>query len=75
MKKVITFKDGIIEGDVVRELQGIFPELRESFSQRKSYDEYYYNQTLVDIDIKDIEDLIDCYYRVEINNEHLQLIY
>jgi hypothetical protein len=42
MKKFIQFNDGIIGGDDMRDFLAIFPELENRFTQRKSYDEYYF---------------------------------
>ena len=42
---------GIVEGDVMRDLQGVFPEIENSFLQRKTYDEYYYSETKVEMTI------------------------
>jgi hypothetical protein len=42
---------GIVEGDKVRDLKDIFPEIENSFLQRKTYDEYYYSETKVEVTI------------------------
>jgi len=43
--------NGIVEGNVMRDLQGVFPEIENSFLQRKTYDEYYYSETKVEMTI------------------------
>ena len=43
--------NGIVEGNVLRDLQGVFPEIENSFLQRKTYDEYYYSETKVEMTI------------------------
>ena len=75
IERVVNFESGIIEGDVVRELQDIFKELNESFKQRKSYDEYYYTTTKVTVDISKIDKLNELFYKVVIDSEHILITY
>jgi hypothetical protein len=57
MKKILEL-DGIVDGDTKRDLVDIFPELAEcSFGQRKSYDEYYYRESIVELTMDKIERL------------------
>jgi hypothetical protein len=51
MKRILIFKDGIIRGDIKRDIIDIFPETEHSFKQRKTFDEYYYDNTEVEIDL------------------------
>ena len=58
--------DGIIGGDKVRDICEIFGEkLFDSFKQRKTYDEYYY-QYPVDIIVttEHIQKLMDLNYKI-----------
>lgn len=48
MRRKLEFNNGIVNGDVVREIINIFPVTEICFSQRKNYDEYYYNLTEVE---------------------------
>lgn len=66
MKKKIYFKDGIIDGETVREVVSVFPELETQFTQRKSYDEYYYEPMEVKFSIAKIEKLLSLYITLEI---------
>lgn len=75
IERVVNFESGIIEGDVVRELQDIFKELNESFKQRKSYDEYYYTTTKVTVDISKIDKLNELLYKVVIDSKHILITY
>jgi hypothetical protein len=44
MERKIEFKfGGIVGGDDMRDLIDVFPGLTDKFTQRKSYDEYYFN--------------------------------
>ena len=52
MKRKLDLGGAIIEGSVKRELGDVFPELINTFQQRKSYDEYYYlNEIEVEVDL------------------------
>ena len=64
IERVLNFNSGIIEGEIVGELQDIFKELNESFKKRKTYDEYYYNTTRVTVNISQIEKLNELHYQV-----------
>lgn len=58
--------DGIIDGDKVRDICEVFGEkLFDSFKQRKTYDEYYY-QYPVDIIVttEHIQKLMDLNYKI-----------
>jgi flagellar basal body rod protein FlgB len=46
----------------------VFPNIEDRFTQRKNYDEYYYTETTVEIDIEQIRFLTNNLgYMVEIN--------
>jgi hypothetical protein len=75
IERVVIFESGIIEGEVVRELQGIFKELNESFKQRKTYDEYYYTTARVTVNISQIDKLNELYYKVLIDSEYMLITY
>ena len=75
IERVLNFNSGIIEGEIVRELQDIFKELNESFKQRKTYDEYYYTTTRVTVNISQIEKLNELHYQVLIDSEHILITY
>lgn len=75
MERTLRFNDGIIEGEVVRELQEIFPELVDSFRQRKSYDEYYYDETNIRIDLHNIEELNNLLYEIEIKPNECKILW
>lgn len=49
MKSKLIFESGIVEGRDMRDAQEVFPELENSFTQRKTYDEYYYTETEVEL--------------------------
>jgi hypothetical protein len=57
MKRILEL-DGIVNGDTKRNLVELFPELKEhSFGQRKSYDEYYYRDSIIELTMDKIEKL------------------
>jgi len=74
LKRVLEFEKGIIEGDVVREISEVFPCLYKNFSQRKSYDEYYYTETSVVIDVEVIKELNSLGYTISIDSEYIKII-
>jgi hypothetical protein len=53
----IRFTSGIVNGDDMRDLLEILPELESSFIQRKSFDEYYFNSKSIQIDISKLDQL------------------
>jgi hypothetical protein len=56
MKKILEL-DGIVDGDTKTDLVDMFPELENSFTQRKSFYEYYYQQTEIELTIDKIDKL------------------
>jgi hypothetical protein len=74
-ERILNFESGIIEGEVVRELQVIFKELNESFKQRKSYDEYYYTNTKVLLSMSKIIKLNELCYSIKIDSEYMLITY
>lgn len=74
-ERILNFESGIIEGEVVRELQVIFKELNESFKQRKSYDEYYYTTTKVLLSMSKIIKLNELCYSIKIDSEYMLITY
>ena len=75
IERTLGFEKSIIEGDVVREISEVFPYLDKSFSQRKSYDEYYYTETSVVIDVEVINELNSLGYNVSIGYYFIRLEY
>lgn len=69
MFRTLRIKDGIIGGDKVRRILEVFPEIETKFTQRKTYDEYYYNETKVELSIQKIDDLNQLNFSVIIDFE------
>jgi len=57
MKRIIQFKDGIIGGDIVTDVLAILPQLEGSFTQRKTYFEYYFKETEVELTLEQLDKL------------------
>jgi len=57
MKRKIEFNQGIIGGDEADSLIDILPQLKNSFTQRKQYYEYYFTPTEVELSLEDIDEL------------------
>ena len=58
--------DGIIDGDKVRDICEVFGEkLFDSFKQRKTYDEYYYQYPIdIIVTTEHIQKLMDLNYKI-----------
>lgn len=74
-ERILNFESGIIEGEIVRDIQSVFKELNESFKQRKSYDEYYYTNTKVSLSMPQIIKLNELYYTTIIDSDHIVITY
>ena len=48
MKRILNLEQGIIDGDSVRGILKVFPEIESRFKQRKWYDEYYYDGVYIE---------------------------
>jgi len=59
MRKIIKFNQGVIAGYDARALIEIIPEVELQFTQRKQYDEYYFEPIEVELNIDQIEALAD----------------
>jgi hypothetical protein len=72
----LEFENGIIQGDIVREVIETIPTLDESrFRQRKTYDEYYYDQTEITIDLNILNLLRSYGYKIVITSSTIILHY
>lgn len=58
MKATLNFDEGIIKGSLLRDIKEIFTEItKASYEQRKTYDEYYFHPTEVEITLERLEKL------------------
>lgn len=69
MKRTLEIKQGIISDDTVRDILEVFPEIESKFRRRKTYDEYYFDGAIVELNIDLIEDLTKLGFTVTINWE------
>jgi len=66
--------DGLSEGCVVRDIIKVWPStLKDSFTQRKTYDEYYYEETDVCVTLEDIQMILDMNYGVELTKHEITI--
>lgn len=74
MERKIEFKfGGIVDGDDMRDIIDVFPELTCKFTQRKSYDEYYFNSDgSVHMTLEQLDKLSKC-FTVTINYDSITL--
>jgi len=70
MKRKIRFNQGIIAGEECFALLEILPQLKNSFTQRKTYFEYYFKETEVELSLEDI-DKIFSEFSIILNYEEL----
>lgn len=70
MKRVIGFNQGIIGGDDAYRIIDILPQLGISFRQRKTYFEYYFDNTEVDLSLEDIDKISNA-FTVKLDYEEL----
>lgn len=68
MKRKLVINEGVILGDTVRDIVDILPQLEKSFIQRKQYDEYYYNETDIELSIDIIQQLNSYCFNIEIGS-------
>lgn len=64
--------EGIIIGELMRDIIEIFPETKNSFRQRKTYDEYYYDETVVEVDLERIERVND-YHLITFSKDYIRV--
>ena len=73
MKRTIEINDSVVAGWDMENIVNIIPQLKDSFSQRKSFNEYYFDETEVDVNMEQLEALSK-EYGVKIGSEFLQII-
>lgn len=73
MKRIIRFNEGIIDGDDMRDICKILPELSSMFKTRKNYDEYYFTEVEIEITLEKINRLSDEYY-IQMNYEMIKIM-
>ena len=73
MIRVLNIKNSLVEGDNVRKILNVFPQLENAFTQRKTYDEYYFEEVDLEFTLEDIQLLNDNYFVVEISSEMIYL--
>jgi hypothetical protein len=73
MKRILHLEQGIIGGDTVRDILRVFPEIENRFRQRKTYDEYYFDEATVELTIDIIGSLNQLGFKVSINWQYVIL--
>lgn len=72
MKRNIRFSDGVIGGVEKEIIVEILPQLEGSFRQRKTYFEYYFDDTEVEITLEQLDKLSD-EFRIKIDFEDITI--
>jgi hypothetical protein len=75
MLRILKLEQGIIGGVTVRDILEVFPEIENRFRQRKTYDEFYFDGSTVELTIEKISSLNDLGFKVSINWEEVILSY
>ena len=73
MKRTIEINDGVIAGWDMENIVNIIPQLKDSFRQRKSFNEYYFDETEVDVNMEQLE-VLSKKYDIKIGSDFLQII-
>jgi hypothetical protein len=73
MKRILNFEQGIINSDTLRDILEVFPVIENRFRQRKTYDEYYFDEATVELSIDIIASLNQLGFKVSINWEEVVL--
>ena len=62
MERNLSFKDSLVDGETKRFFESLLPQLKNTFHQRKQYDEYFFGKEIkVDLDIGLINQISDDY--------------
>jgi len=72
MKRNIRFRDGIIGGFEKEMIVDILPQLKDSFTQRKTYFEYYFEDTEVELTLEQLDKLSE-EFRIAIDFEDITI--
>lgn len=57
MKRIIRFQESVISGEDKLFIVEILPQIKDSFRQRKTYFEYYFNETEIEITLEQLDKL------------------
>jgi hypothetical protein len=72
MKRNIRFRDGIICGIDKVGIIEILPQLKDSFTQRKTYFEYYFEDTEVELTLEQL-DTLSTEFRITMDYEDITI--
>jgi hypothetical protein len=70
MRRTIMFSTAIVSGYDKEAVVDILPELEEHFTQRKTYNEYYFRDTMIDLDLETL-DLLSSEYKLTLSFDDL----
>ena len=73
MKRIISFKEGVIGGTDKESIVAIFPQLEASFRQRKQFFEYYFDETAIEITLEQLEKLTQ-EFRISVDYEMITIL-
>jgi hypothetical protein len=70
MKRTIMFSTAIVSGYDKQVVVDIIPKIEDHFQQRKTYNEYYFRDTIIDLDLETL-DLLSNEYKITLSYEDL----
>jgi hypothetical protein len=72
MKRTIEINDSVIAGWDMENIVNIIPQLKDSFRQCKEFNEYYFDETEVDVNMEQLE-VLSQEYGIKIGSEFLKI--
>lgn len=73
MTRIVEFDISVVDGNDMRILCKIIPQISSMFSSRKNYDEYYFRKFETDFTLEQLERLSE-EYRVILSCEYLRIL-
>jgi hypothetical protein len=73
MERILNLEEGITDGNTVRDIIEVFPEIESRFRQRKTYYEYYFDGATVVLTIEKVANLNQLGFKVSIGWEDVVL--
>lgn len=74
MIRTLEFEDNIIGGEIMRDIVDIFPQLEAQFTQRKSFDEFYFTPTQVELTLATLQGLNELDFVIKLNHNSIVII-
>lgn len=73
MIRSVCISEGVVGGVEKELIESILPQLKGSFTQRKEFFEYYFDEKEVELSLEDINDL-SSEFIIKLNWEELEIV-